>query len=109
MAKTKYLLLCGWERRPWVSPRMCRGMRDVALLDCRSDGGARAGTNNNNDLCWVRLESNPRTCPNMCGTNLDFASHDRPSDGGAQAGMGKSNGFLMVAIGTEAVGVNIDV
>ena len=38
-----------------------------------------------------------------------FASHDRPSDGGAQAGMGKSNGFLMVAIGTEAVGVNIDV
>ena len=45
-------------------------MRDVALLDSRSDG---------------------------------------PSDGGAQAGMGKSNGFLMVAIGTEAVGVNIDV
>ena len=40
---------------------------------------------------------------------FDFASHDRPSDGGAQAGMGKSNGFLMVAIGTEAVGVNIDV
>ena len=84
-------------------------MRDVASLDCRSDGGARAGTNNKNDLCWVRLESNPRTCPKMCGTNLDFASHDRPSDGGAQAGMGKSNGFLMVAIGTAAVGVNIDV
>ena len=31
MAKTKYLFLCGWERRPCVSPRMCRGMRDVAL------------------------------------------------------------------------------
>ena len=25
------------------------GIRDVALLECRSDGGARAGTNNNND------------------------------------------------------------
>ena len=84
-------------------------MRDVVLLDRRSDGGARAGTSNNNGFCWVRLESSPRTCPNMCGTDLDFASHDRPSDGGAQSGMGKSNGFLMVAMGAEAVGVNIDV
>jgi len=45
----------------------------------------------------------------MCGADLDFASHDRRSDGGAQAGLGKSNGFLIVAIGAEAVGVNIDV